>query len=156
MHFQAQNDVQAPIAWVFQQLADFPAFERQAMRRGADLRRLDQNDRPGLGSAWDVKFQFRGKDRDMRAEVTRFDAPNGLTITSTSPNLGGTCVVDLVALARGTTRMTVRLDITAQSLSARLLLQSLRLAKGALNKRYELAVADFARQMQDRHAQKSA
>jgi hypothetical protein len=66
MHFQSQYDIQAPIAWVFQQVSDFPAFERQALRRGADLRRLDGLPRPGQGMAWDVKYQFRGKDRDLR------------------------------------------------------------------------------------------
>jgi hypothetical protein len=156
MHFQAQYDIQAPLAWVFQQVSDFPSFERQAMRRGADLRRLDSLPRPGLGTSWDVRFQFRGKDRELKAEVTRFDAPNGLVVTGTSPNLGGTCMVDLVALSRNTTRMAVRLDISAHSMAARLLLQSLRLAKGSLNKRFDTAIADFARNVGDRYQRRTA
>jgi hypothetical protein len=79
-----------------------------------------------------------------------------LVVTGTSPNLGGNCTVDLVALSRSTTRMSVRLEITAQSMAARLLLQSLRLAKGSLNKRFDTAIADFARSMGERYQRKSA
>jgi uncharacterized protein YndB with AHSA1/START domain len=156
MHFSTYNDVQAPIDWVFRQFTDFSTFERQALRRGAAIRRLNPDQTEALGAAWDVRFQFRGKDRQMRAEISRFDPPNGLTMTATSPNLGGMCTVDLVALSRTITRMTIRTDITANSLSARLLLQSLRLAKAALNKRYETTIATFAGGMQDRYLRRSA
>ena len=61
MHFSTFNDVQAPIDWVFRQFTDFPAFERQALRRGADIKRLNPALPDGLGAVWDVRFQFRGK-----------------------------------------------------------------------------------------------
>lgn len=151
MKFTTKEDIEAPIAWVFSQLSDFPAFERQAMRRGADVRRIDTLARPGIGSAWDVQFQFRGKDRQLRVEVTGFDAPNGLTVTATSPNLGGNIVADLLPLSRARTRVTIDMTITAHSLPSRLLLQSLKLAKGSLTRKFEAKMADYAREMQDRY-----
>ncbi len=155
MQFSTHADIQAPIAWVFQQLSDFPAFERQAMRRGADLRRVDDLPRPGLGSAWDVQFQFRGRDRQLRAEVTGFEVPSSLVITAVSPNMGGVSTVELVSLARTTTRMTVSLEVTAKSLSARLLLQSLKLAKGNLTRKFETGVSGYALNLQDRYQRRA-
>ena len=37
MKFSSREDLDAPIDYVWQQVTDFVAFERQAMRRGADL-----------------------------------------------------------------------------------------------------------------------
>lgn len=156
MEFIARQDIEAPIAWVFQQAADFSAFERQAMRRGADVRRLDSLPRPGSGSAWDVQFRFRGKDRQLRAEVGAYDPPNGYAVAATSPNLEGRLVMELVALSRSRTRLTVRLDVAAKTLPARLLLQSLRLAKAPLNTRFDTRVASFAKEIQDRHGRRAA
>jgi len=154
MDFVARADIEAPISWVFQQVTDFAAFERQAMRRGADVRRLDSLARPGNGSTWDVQFRFRGKDRQMQAEVNGFDPPNKFDVIMVSQNLHATMKVELVAQSRSRTRFTVSLVVGARSLPARLLLQSLRLAKANLSRRFETRVAGFASDIQDRYARR--
>jgi hypothetical protein len=47
--------------------------------------------------------------------------------------------------------MAVVLNLAPKTLSARLLVQSLKLAKSNLSKRFKQKVADYARQMEDRH-----
>ena len=42
MRITARQDVEAPIAEVFAQATDHVGFERQALRRGADVRRTDR------------------------------------------------------------------------------------------------------------------
>lgn len=151
MQLIAQEDIEAPIAFVFQQVTDFAAFERQTVRRGADVRRVDTLPQAGLGNIWEVRFLFRGKERDVRAEVTAFDAPDGFTLTATSRNLSAQTVVELVALSRTRTGLGLRLDLSAQSLAARLLLQSLKLARGNINRQFEKRVNDFAKETQGRY-----
>jgi hypothetical protein len=58
-------------------------------------------------------------------------------------------MVELVALSPKTTRVSVAVDITAKSLSARLLLQSLKLAKGNLNRRFARRVTEQVRSIED-------
>jgi len=151
MEFTAREDVEAPIAYVFAQVTDFAAFERQALRRGAEVRRRDGMARHGIGSAWDIAFKFRGKDRQLRAEITGFDLPNSYRVSLTSAGLEGGLTVDLVSLSRERTRMTVTVAVEARSIGARLLLQSLRLARGNMNRRLAARVADYAVQVQDRY-----
>jgi len=151
MRIQATDDIAAPIAHVFRQVSDFAAFERQAMRRGADVRRTDTLPRAGIGNAWAVRFLFRGRERDVQAEVTAFDAPNGLTVMAMSQNLEAATVIELVALSRTQTRLRIHMVLTATSLSARLMLQFLRLSKGSLSRQFEGRTSSFARDVQDRY-----
>jgi hypothetical protein len=59
-------------------------------------------------------------------------------------------IVELVALSRGRTRLSVDLDLKPKSISARLLVQSLKLAKANLSKKFHLRIADYARDLEDR------
>jgi len=151
MDFSTRYDVEAPIEFVWTQASNFTVLERQALRRGADVERKDTLATPGVGAEWDIRFQFRSKDREVNAKITTFDAPNRYTVISTSGSIDGVCVVDLVALSPKRTRLTVTLDLTAKSLGSRLMLQSLKMAKSGLNKRFEDRVASMASEIQDRY-----
>lgn len=150
MKFSAREDIEAPIDYVFDQVTDFQSFERSALRRGAEVQRVDQLDAPGVGMAWDIAFRLRGKLRELKMELTSLDAPNGLVLSSRSPAMGGDMVIDLVALSRARTRMSVDLELRPKNLSSRLLVQSLKLARSTLTDRYKLRVAGFARELEDR------
>ena len=155
MQFSAKEDIEAPIDFVFSQLTDFQAFERSALRRGAEVQRVDDKTSPGVGMAWDVMFELRGKMRELKMELTDLDSPNGMVLSSRSPAMGGDLVVDLVALARGRTRMSVDIDLRPKTLTSRLLVQSLKLARSNLTSRYETRVAGFARDLEDRYKRKA-
>ena len=151
MRLHSRDDIEAPIDFVFQQISDFPSFERQALRRGADVKRRGV-EAPGVGSAWDVTFKYRGKDRLLKANVAHFDAPNDYLLLIKSGGITGETLVDLVALARGRTRLTVVTELEANGLPARLLLQSLKLAKSGVNKRLTTRISQFAADIEDRYA----
>ena len=57
MKFSTNEDVEAPIDAVFEMLCDFESFERAAMRRGAEVQRVDQLVAPGVGMIWDAVFE---------------------------------------------------------------------------------------------------
>lgn len=156
MNFTTRQDVEAPIAFVWKRATDFTAFERQGLRRGAEVRRRDTLREAGVGAIWDAKFTFRGKERALTAQIVAFDPPNTYTVQVTSGGITGLCLVDLVALSRGRTRLTVAVDLSASSLSARLLLQSLKLARGSLNKRFADRIEAMAQDMQDRYRRQQA
>lgn len=155
MQFTTQQDVEAPIAFVFQKVSDFTRFERQAMRRGADVQRRDSLPRPGVGMIWRITFAFRGKDRNLRAEITSFDPPNGFEIATKSGGITGQTRVDLIALSRGRTRIDLTTELAATTLPARLLLQSLKLARGNLSRRLDARVEGYAREIEEMHARRT-
>lgn len=151
MKFTTKEDIEAPIEAVFRVVSNFDALERSALRRGARVQRVDSRNYPGTTMAWDVEFQFRGKMRKMLAELTEFDSPNRLLVQSVSGGIEGNFLIDLVALSRNRTRLAMSIEIKPKTLSARLLVQSLRLAKKNLTKRYKIRVAYFATDIEDRY-----
>lgn len=153
MQFSAREDISAPIEHVFVAVSDFDGFERQILRRGAEIQRKDPSGGAGIGSEWKAKFEFRGKERKVTARITEFDAPNGYKSSGKTGGLEGDFGVELVSLSPNRTRMTVSLDLTAKTLAGRLLVQSLKFAKGNLSKRFSKRVFGFAQGIEAKYAQ---
>ncbi|HCI07161.1 MAG TPA: hypothetical protein DE314_07355, partial [Sulfitobacter sp.] len=61
MKFSTREDVEVPIDQAFALICDFDAYERSAMRRGAEVRRVDDLSKPGVGMKWAASFKMRGK-----------------------------------------------------------------------------------------------
>ena len=155
MKFSTKEDIEAPIDAVFEMLCDFEGFERSAMRRGAEVQRVDKLAVPGVGMMWNAVFEMRGKRRELQIEMVTFDRPNDIALESTSPGLIGQMGFELMALSRSRTRINVELEVKPLTLSARLLVQSMKLAKASLTKKYKVRVAEYAKGMEERYARVS-
>jgi hypothetical protein len=151
MKFSTKEDLEIGIDEVFVMLSDFDGFERMFMRHGVDVMRLESDAAIGLGSQWRAKAKIRGKMREFKVELVDYDRPNCMGFTSESGGIASSFIVELVALSRNRTRMRVELDVKPKTLPARLLMQSARLARNNLNKRYKTRVAHFAEDLEDRH-----
>lgn len=148
MKFNTRQDIDAPIAYVYQRVSNFEAYERQALRQGAHVARRDGTGPAQVGSAWDVAFTFRNKERELRATVTELTAPQEIAVDTDAKGLSSALRVSLLALSAQTTRVEVTIDVSAKSLSARLLLQSLKLAKSNLQTRFEKRVREQLRRVE--------
>ena len=151
MKFTAREDVEAPIDHVFGQITDFPAFERSMMRRGADVKRLPGPDAPAPGARWEVRFQFRGKERVVVATLESVERDAGLTIGFVGTATEGGIVVDLVPLSRSRTRINVTADVSAKTLAAKLLFKSMRFGKSRMDQRFGTALLGFAEDLERRY-----
>lgn len=151
MDFTTRSDVEAPIGYVFEQLSDFAAFERAALRRGAEVVRIDAFGAPVPGAIWRASFPYGGKPRRMDLRLEAHERPGHMRFALESRALGGDLVVDLHELSRGQTRMQVKIKLKPLSMTARVLLQSLRLAKARTLKRMQERVDGYAREIETRY-----
>lgn len=152
MQFTSKENIEVPIEQVFEMLTDFERHVRSAMRRGAEVTRTDKLSAPGVGVGWDLAFEFRGKQREMHLKVTEFDRPYEMTLEATLQGIDSTINLQLVALSKTLTRFNVTTNIRPKTLSARLLVQSLKLAKSNITKRFDGRMASTARDMEDRYS----
>ncbi|CUH75266.1 SRPBCC family protein [Tropicibacter naphthalenivorans] len=150
MQLTAREDIEAPLDRVFAELSDFETVERQALRRGIDVVRLDGVAGKGAGMQWQAGFTFRGKKRTADITLNTFSPPEQMVFDSVSGGLDVQMVVDLVALSRTRTRINLMTEFKPKTLSARLLVQSLKLAKGGMDKRFRTRMAVLAKDLEDR------
>jgi hypothetical protein len=142
MKFSTQEDLETPIQQVFDRLCDFAYFERAAMRRGAEVARLGDWTKTETGNIWTASFSLRGKRRRIELEIACFDPPDELQLDLRAKSLAGTIGFELVALSRTRTRLIVGFEIRPLTLPARLLVQSMKLSKPSLTRKFKHRVAE--------------
>ena len=150
MKFSGRHDIEAPIDRVFAALSDFDAHERSALRRGVQVNRIDMMTSPVPGMTWAAKVRFRGRIRDITVSLARFDPPEVIYYDVEGSGLLGQFTVDLVALSKARTRLIAALDVRPMSMSGRLIIQSLRLIKASLTRRFKARVHEYAEHLAGR------
>jgi hypothetical protein len=151
MKFSTRQDIEAPAEFVFAQMTDFDGIERQAMRRGVEVQRKNPTQPRDVGAAWGVRAPFRGKWRDIDAHISEFDSPNGLSAEAKSGGLDMTLVVELVPLSPQRTRVTLGYEVRPQTISARILVQSVKFAKTSLQRRFEKRIGKICDNISERY-----
>jgi hypothetical protein len=156
MRLSSRYDVEAPMDRVFAELVNIDQWERAAMRRGADVTRTDRLTMTGMAEGmaeamtWAAKFRYRGKDRNAVLRIDRLEAPVKLGLALTSSLVDAGLAFDLMELSLRRTRLTLTLDLRPKTLAARLYVQSLRLAKGRVDKAFQTRVSQFVLELEDR------
>ncbi len=150
MKLVAKYDVEAPAAFVFAQLSDFDGWERAAMRRGADVMRVDKLTRVAPGMTWDTQFRYRGKDRAATIRLDAITPTSALALTGMSAIVDGMVQIDILDLAAKRTRVEVRLEIKPKTIAARIYVQSLRLARARVERSFAQRVALLTSEIETR------
>lgn len=151
MKLKTSEDIEATMEQVFEAISDFDGMERAALRRGADVKRTDDMTSDGVGMAWHATFPYRNRSRSAEMEITAFNPPNQLTMFSKVSGMDATVDVDLMSLSRSRTRMTLSIDMRPKTISARLLVQSMKIARSTMVRRFRKRVADYAQMIEERY-----
>jgi uncharacterized protein YndB with AHSA1/START domain len=151
MKLTTRQDIEAPLDVVYARLTDFEHFERMAMRRGAEVERTDRLKKPDIGMAWRLRFAFRGKARTLSVRFADAEPGSHLAWAVDSPSLEGTVQAELVSLSARRTRMTLTTEVRPKTLAARLVLQSMRLAKGRVQRKFDVAAGKLANMVEEQY-----
>lgn len=151
MELSTREDIEAPLDRVFAEATDFEQMERLIMRRGVDVRQVSGDPAaPAEGMSWHADFRFRGRAREADITLTAYDPPNGMTYRTVIGGLEAITVVDFMALSRTRTRVGLTIELKPKTLSARLVVQSMKLARGSIEKKFRVKMAEYAKDLEDR------
>ena len=153
MAFTAETDIKAPINFVYRQVTDFAALENYILAAGAFVERTDNLEEDGAGMSWRIEGEVRGRRRVIDIELKDIVEEEQLGYEVRSKDMITQREVEVISLDRTTTRLVSRIDPAAQSISARLILQSARLAQRTLEKRLRKRLNGFARTVETRYLQ---
>lgn len=145
MKFSTREDIAAPTDHVFDRLSAFEHIRRAALRRGAEVARTDHLRTPGMGMTWNIGFDWRGKRRRAVVELTEYLPPRRLVFDVTGQAFAGMLAISLIQLSPRRTRLLAELEFRPRTMAARLIIQSLRLTRSRLNRRFGERVGGFAR-----------
>lgn len=151
MKFSTRVDSDLAAEELFRALTDVEALERLMVGRGASVARIDPAEDPGITMGWHVGFDWRGKPRRMRLAVVRFDRPEHMALAGRSDALDLSVNATVVALSRAKSRLIFETELRPRSMKARLMLQTAKLGKAQLDRRYARRVVEFIDQMSLRH-----
>ncbi len=154
MKFDAHQTVAAPPQTV---LDEVPAgFERLAAGYGADVIRIDDGTAGPAGAAWRVDFAYRGHRKSVEIRTARYDPAAQLCMEGESDGLRVTAAAVVEGPGTGPTALSLGFQLAARTLTARLLMQPLKLAHGSLSRRLDAHLAEFARRVEARVGRASA
>ena len=151
MEFSAEHDMKAPIEFVYDQTTDFAALETYIMSAGAFVERTDEAEEVGPGMSWRVEGSVRGRHRVIDIELKELVKQETLGYEIKSKDMTTQMIVELVPLDRDTTRIVSRILPEAHSISARLILQSARLAQRTLERRLKKRLSNYGEQIEQRY-----
>lgn len=144
MKFVAKHDIDAPLSVVWGHLSDFSYFESLARARNVQIESRHRGSRAGVGTVWNLNFVLRGKPRTASVEIVEILPEEAIDCDLLSPNIGGGLRFELIRLSPNRTRLRMLADIRPKTLTARLLIQSLRFAKGRTQRKLDAVLIKFA------------
>jgi hypothetical protein len=141
MQLRVAEDVGAPRAMVWARFTDFANLEADLRDRGATLARIGGWTATAEGLEWRGDVMVHGKTRTLSAGVSRLESEVLCLIDSRIGGMVCSYAMRFVPLSTEATRVELALDLSADTLSARLVLQSLKLARGQVAQRLQATLA---------------
>ena len=143
MKFSTRVDTDNSADNLFAAISDFQRIARMLVARGVAVEPITPDQDPGTGMAWMVTFDWRGRERQMRMDVTRFDRPEKLSLVGSSEPFDVMIDMSVIALSRERARLIFETDVRPRNIRARLMLQTAKLGKTQLDARYRQRIEAF-------------
>ncbi|MBC9245651.1 hypothetical protein H4P12_02735 [Paracoccus sp. 11-3] len=147
MKFSTRLDVEEPATVLFDQIGNAEQLEKLLVQRGASVTRMDPARESGTALGWVIGFNWRGRRRNLRLKVTRFDRPELILMSGQGDSFDVEIGMSVVALSKSRSRLNFETDVRPRNMRARLLLQTAKLAKPQLDTKFARRVGELLHQL---------
>jgi uncharacterized protein YndB with AHSA1/START domain len=151
MKLTAKTDLEVPAAFVFATLIDHSAWEREAVRNGVEVERPSGSPDSGVGASWNIRGHFKGKARKVLVRIDELTPEQRLALSMDSPSMEGVSRIEVLVLSPRRSRLRTDLEVKPKTLAARLFINTMRLAKGRVQARFEKGLTQLGARIKDRY-----
>lgn len=156
MKLTAKTDLEVPAAAVFAGLIDHQSWEREAIRNGVEIERPPGSPVTGVGAEWRIRGHFRGKARKVLVRIEELTPDQKLMLGMDGTAVDGTCRLEVMVLSPRRSRLRVDLEFKPKTLAARLFINTMRLAKGRVQAKFENRLGQLGARLKDRYERSQA
>jgi hypothetical protein len=143
MKLTAKTDLDVPATHVYAILADFPAWEREAARHGIVIERPAGTPLVGAGAEWKIQGMYRGKTRRLTLRIDEMVQDKRLKASVVSAPAEGVAELEVIVLSPRRSRLRIEIEMKPKTLAARLFFNTMRLAKGRVQSRFDGRLAQL-------------
>ena len=140
MELTYQRIIKVPPAYAFARATDFERFEAEGFGNLAPFEPRNEIRAPEIGARWRTAAEFQGRPRRFSLELLEMAEPNRLVMGNKSDKYDVEAEMIFGAADNHSTAFSFKLNAMARSLTAKLILQTIQLAKGRITKSMQ---ADF-------------
>lgn len=140
MELSYNNIINVPQSFAFERATDFERFEAEGFGNLAPFEPRNEIRAPKIGAKWRTAAEFQGRPRRFWLELLALEGPGTLVLGNKSAKYDVEARFEFKDAGAETTEFTFDLNAKAQSITGKLILQTIQLARGRIMKTMQ---ADF-------------
>lgn len=152
MQLSADRTVSAPVAFVFESFSDFVHLENLGIERGIEIDRMDNLLEVGAGMSWHVAGVIRRKRRNIDVALNDYTPCSNLAFRCGGTMMDADIQIQFKEVGASKTEVALVIAPEAKNISARLILQSAKLARRSIEGRLNGRLAEFCENIEMKYA----
>ena len=148
MELSYSNTINVPQEFAFGRATDFERFEKEGFGNLAPFEPRNDIRAPALGARWRTAAEFQGRPRRFSLELLELDAPGTMVLGNKSEKYDVEARFSFSAAGDNSTEFTFNLNAKAQSITGKLILQTIQLARARIVKSMQLDFDKMAERME--------
>ncbi len=149
MELTYKTIINVPQAFAFEKATDFARFEREGFGKLSPFEPRSEIKAPGIGARWRTSSEFQGRPRRFSLELFKLDGPEAMVLGNKSEKYDIEAHFLFKEIGEEETEFTFHLDAKAQSITAKLILQTIQLARGRIEKSMQTEFEKMALNMEE-------
>jgi len=138
MELSYSNTINVPQAFAFARATDFERFETEGFGNLAPFEPRNEIRAPKLGARWRTAADFQGRPRRFSLQLLEMEDPGTMVLGNKSEKYDVEARFDFFEAGDGVTEFSFNLNAKAQSITGKLILQTIQLARARIVKSMQL------------------
>jgi len=148
MELQYSIDINVPQRFAFERATDFALFEEVGFGKLEPFEPRSEIRAPEIGARWRTAAEFQGRPRRFSLQLLELETPEWLVLGNKSEKYDVEARFRFTDMGEAQTAFSFHLVAKAQSITAKLILQTIQLARGRIEKSMQADFEAMAKRME--------